>query len=206
MTATVVTLIARRLLVAVPILLVVSVLLFCVLRVLPVDPRRCRCRRTRPSPKSRPSAAKMGLDRPLPEQYAIWLARACTAISAAPSISAASAANLVAETLPATIELAVAAMLIAAVLGLRRRPAAVPPARHGLEPLADLGSIAADVDPGIPLGAVLHFRVRRRAARAAVHRRGSRPACRLPHITGFLLLDTLARRAPRRFLERAAST
>ena len=77
---------------------------------------------------------------------------------------------LIGDTLPATLELAVAAMVIAAVLGLGGGPAAVRAARAAGGGGGGDRDDAADVHPGIPVGAAVHLRVRRGAARDAVHR------------------------------------
>src|SRR5581483_9244997 len=73
MLATLAKLIARRLLAAVPILLVVSALLFCVLRLLPVDPAAMSLPPTATIAEVEAKRRDMGLDRPLPQQYLIWL-------------------------------------------------------------------------------------------------------------------------------------
>src|SRR6202453_5507813 len=69
-------LVARRLLTAVPILLAVSALLFCVLRALPVDPAAMSLPPNATIDEIEAKRREMGLDRPLPEQYAIWLSGA----------------------------------------------------------------------------------------------------------------------------------
>ena len=73
MTATVLNLLARRLLAAIPILLVVSALLFCVLRLLPVDPAAMSLPPTATIAEVEAKRHEMGLDQPLPQQYWIWL-------------------------------------------------------------------------------------------------------------------------------------
>ena len=65
MTVTVVTLIARRLLAAIPILLIVSALLFCVLRVLPIDPAAMSLPPNATIAEIQDKRREMGLDRPL---------------------------------------------------------------------------------------------------------------------------------------------
>src|ERR1700749_1134600 len=70
---TVLLLLVRRCLTAVPILLTVSILLFVALRLLPVDPAAMSMP---PNATIEDIAAKrheMGLDRPMTVQYAIWL-------------------------------------------------------------------------------------------------------------------------------------
>src|ERR1700726_4310839 len=76
MTATVLKLIARRLIVAVPILLIVSALLFCILRLLPVDPAAMSLPPNATIAEIEDKRREMGLDKPLPQQYLIWLAGA----------------------------------------------------------------------------------------------------------------------------------
>jgi peptide/nickel transport system permease protein len=111
-------LLARRLLTAVPILLVVSMLLFAALRLLPVDPAAMSMPPTASSAEIAAQRISMGLDRPLAAQYAIWL-RGAVRGDFGRSIQLRRAAGaLVAQTLPATVELALAAMLVATVLGV----------------------------------------------------------------------------------------
>src|SRR5579862_9251209 len=110
MTATVLKLIARRLIAAIPILLIVSALLFCVLRALPVDPAAMSLPPNATIAEIEAKRREMGLDRPLPEQYLIWLRDALHGDFGASIQFRRDAGGLVASTLPATIELAVAAM------------------------------------------------------------------------------------------------
>src|SRR5580658_4056363 len=111
-------LIARRLLTAIPILLVVSALLFCVLRVLPVDPAAMSLPPSATTAEVEAKRREMGLDRPLPQQYLIWLAGALRGDFGRSIQFRRDAGALVAETLPATIELALMAMMIATILGI----------------------------------------------------------------------------------------
>lgn len=109
---------ARRLLVAVPILLVVSALLFTALRVLPVDPAAMSMPPNATRDEIEAARRDMGLDRPLPEQYAIWLNQAAhgnfgRSIHLRQPVTA-----MLADALPATIELALGAMLVAGTLGV----------------------------------------------------------------------------------------
>jgi ABC-type dipeptide/oligopeptide/nickel transport system permease component len=65
MTVTIATLIARRLLAGIPILLIVSALLFCVLRMLPVDPAAMSLPPNATIAEIQDKRREMGLDRPL---------------------------------------------------------------------------------------------------------------------------------------------
>jgi len=68
MIATVLKLIGRRMLAAIPILLIVSALLFCVLRLLPVDPAAMSLPPTATIAELEAKRREMGLDLPLPRQ------------------------------------------------------------------------------------------------------------------------------------------
>src|SRR5215469_9530565 len=118
MTAIVLKLIARRLLAAIPILLIVSALLFCVLRLLPVDPAAMSLPPNATIEEIAAQRRAMGLDKPLPQQYAIWLNGALRGDFGRSIALRRDAGELVAQTLPATIQLAACAMVIAAILGI----------------------------------------------------------------------------------------
>src|SRR6516164_8348481 len=110
-------LILRRLLAAIPILLVVSALVFAVLRVLPVDPAAMSMPPNATKEEIEAKRQQMGLDRPLPEQYAIWLGETLKGDLGTSIHFRRSVAGLIGDTLPSTIELAALAMLIAVALG-----------------------------------------------------------------------------------------
>ncbi|MGN6305022.1 MAG: ABC transporter permease [Mesorhizobium sp.] len=118
MFATIAKLLARRILVSIPILLLVSMLLFMILRVLPVDPAAMSLPPNATIEEIEAKRVEMGLTLPLPQQYAIWLSQVShgdfgTSIQLRTSVT-----RLIGQTLPATIELAVLAMAIASVLGI----------------------------------------------------------------------------------------
>jgi peptide/nickel transport system permease protein len=115
---TIVLLLLRRVLTAVPILLTVSVLLFVALRLLPVDPAAMSMPPNATIAEIDTKRREMGLDRPLPEQYLIWLGDAVRGDFGQSIQLRRDAASLVATALPATIELAVCAAVIASILGL----------------------------------------------------------------------------------------
>ncbi len=109
---------ARRVLVSVPILLVVSFLLFAALRLLPVDPAAMSLPPTATLAEIAEKRHAMGLDRSIPAQYGIWLDEALHGRFGTSISLRRDAGALVANALPATIELAVCAMIIASALGL----------------------------------------------------------------------------------------
>ena len=118
MLPTALSLLGRRLIAAIPVLLLVSALLFCVLRVLPVDPAAMSLPPSATIAEIEAQRREMGLDQPLALQYLIWLKGALHGEFGRSIHYRRDAGALVAETLPATLELAVTAMAIAGTLGL----------------------------------------------------------------------------------------
>jgi peptide/nickel transport system permease protein len=191
MITTVLKLFARRLLAAIPILLVVSALLFCVLRVLPVDPAAMSLPPSASIAEIDAKRREMGLDRPLSQQYLIWLKDALHGDFGSSIQFGRQAGALVAESLPATIELAVIAMAVATILGVgggllmfRLRNNTV------FEVIADLGSILLLSIPEFLWGLILLFLFGVMLQLLPFTGRLS-PGLSQPHITGFLLLDAL---------------
>jgi ABC-type dipeptide/oligopeptide/nickel transport system permease component len=66
-------LLVRRALISVVILFFVSALLFCILRMLPVDPAAMSLPPMATIAEIEAKRREMGLDLPLPEQFMIWL-------------------------------------------------------------------------------------------------------------------------------------
>jgi dipeptide transport system permease protein len=190
MITTVAKLIARRLLAAIPILLVVSALLFCVLRLLPVDPAAMSLPPTATIAEVEAKRREMGLDRPLPQQYLIWLADTLHGDFGRSIQFRRAAGSLVGATLPATIELAVAAMALAAIFGVGVGLLLFHVRGTFFEPVADLASILLLSIPEFLWGLILLF-VFGVALQLLPFTGQVSPGLPLPHITGFLLLDSL---------------
>jgi len=190
MISTVTKLIVRRLLAAVPILLVVSALLFCVLRLLPVDPAAMSLPPTATIAEIEAQRREMGLDRPLPQQYLIWLGAALHGDFGRSIVFHREAGSLVATTLPVTIQLAVAAMVLAAILGIGGGLLLFHMRGTLFEPVADLGSILLLSIPEFLWGLILLF-VFGVVLNLLPFTGQVAPDLPLPHITGFLLLDSL---------------
>jgi peptide/nickel transport system permease protein len=190
MITTVLKLFARRLLAAIPILLVVSALLFCVLRVLPVDPAAMSLPPSASIAEIEAKRREMGLDRPLSQQYLIWLKGALHGDFGSSIQFRRQAGSLVAESLPATIELAVAAMVIAAILGFGGGLLLYRLRNTVFEVVADLGSILLLSIPEFLWGLILLFLFGVMLQLLPFTGRLS-PSLSQPHVTGFLLLDAL---------------
>ncbi len=108
----------KRVLAVGPILLLVSLLLFVALRLLPVDPAAMSMPPTATKVEIEAARRAMGLDRPVAEQYAIWLGQTLRGDFGTSNHMRRPVSGLLVETLPATIELSLAAMLIAGALGI----------------------------------------------------------------------------------------
>ena len=191
MIATILPLVGRRLLMAVLILLVVSLLLFLVLHVLPVDPAAMSLPPTATLADIEAMRHQMGLDKPLPEQYLIWLSHVVHGDFGNSIFFRRSVISLVGETLPATIELAVLSMIIASVLGIVGGLVLFHVRGTRKEPVVDFGSIMLLSIPEFlwALFFILLFGV----ALAWLPFTGRLGAnLSLPGGTGFLLFDALA--------------
>jgi peptide/nickel transport system permease protein len=141
MIATVLKLLARRLLAAIPILLIVSALLFCALRLLPVDPAAMSLPPTATIAEVEAKRQEMGLDKPLLQQYLIWFGEAVHGDFGNSIHFRRESGSLVASTLPATIELAVFAIVLATILGLGGGLLMFNVRDTPLEPIVDMVSI-----------------------------------------------------------------
>ncbi len=111
------TILLRRLIVVIPMLFLVSVMIFVILRLLPVDPIAMIISPTALPDEVEAMRAFHGLDKPISTQYLIWIGNVFqgdfgNAISFRDSVL-----NLIAETLPVTIELALFALFFAIIIG-----------------------------------------------------------------------------------------
>jgi peptide/nickel transport system permease protein len=111
----------RRLLQGIPVLVVVSLLVFLVLNLLPGDPVMARQGAFMDANYTQLMATlkqQMGLDRPIPERYAIWVWKALQGDFGVSYITQNSVAGLIAQKLPATLELTVLSLVIALLVAL----------------------------------------------------------------------------------------
>jgi peptide/nickel transport system permease protein len=111
-------LLARRVVVAVPILLAVSALVFVVLRLLPADPIAMSLPPGAGTAELEQLRRDFGLDRSLPEQYAIWLGRMLGGEFGTSIHFRRGVAELIAHALPATLELIALGLLFGSILGI----------------------------------------------------------------------------------------
>jgi peptide/nickel transport system permease protein len=190
MFATVTKLLARRLLIAIPILFLVSALLFMILRVLPVDPAAMSLPPNATLEEIEAKRSEMGLDRPLPQQYLIWLSQVSQGDFGSSIQLRKSVARLIGDTLPSTIELAFLAMLVASAIGMAGGLLLFHLRGTRSEAALDLGSIVLLSLPDFLWGLflILLFGV---AFEWLPFTGRLSPGFERPDVTGFLLLDTL---------------
>ena len=100
------------------ILLLVSVLLFAILRILPVDPAALSMPPTATRAEIELKRQEMGLDRPIATQYGIWLSGALRGDFGTSSFYRRRVGPLVTAALPQTVELVVGGAIVMTALGL----------------------------------------------------------------------------------------
>ena len=111
--------IGRRLAVAVPTLWAVTTLVFFLMRVLPGDPAELLLAESGASAEAIARLrAQLGLDEPLPVQYGRFLLQILRGDLGRSLVTNRPVMRMIGEQLPATLQLALAAMVIAIVLGL----------------------------------------------------------------------------------------
>ncbi len=198
MFATILKMILRRFLVAVPTLLIVALLLFIVLRLLPVDPAAMSLPPNATNAELEAMRVEMGLDRPLPVQFWIWMDHMLDGDFGMSIQLRQPVRMLVGEALPATIELALLSMAVATVLGIAGGLLAFHFRGTPGETALDAGSIVLLSLPDFlwALILMLLFGVWLQWLPFMLR---LDPGIERPVITGFLLLDTLLAGRPDAF-------
>jgi peptide/nickel transport system permease protein len=110
--------VARRLVVLVPTLFVVSVLIFTLQQLLPGDPAMALAGEEHDPAAVAAIRAKYNLDKPLVVQYGIWIGNVLRGDFGQSLRSRIPVSELIISKLPVTVELALGSMLIALVLGV----------------------------------------------------------------------------------------
>lgn len=110
--------ILRRLLTAIPTLLLVSVFVFLLLKLLPGDPALALAGEERDPQVIEFVRAKYGLDQPLPVQYAKWLSGILQGDFGISIRTRLPIGEMVAQKLPVTLQLSFQAMIVALLIGI----------------------------------------------------------------------------------------
>src|SRR5215210_6531836 len=106
----------RRLLIAIPVLLLVSIIIFLIIRLTPGDPIRTMMGEEATSATVNEMRAKLGLNEALPVQYLLWLGRASTGDFGRSLRDGQPVVQAILERLPATIELGLAAIFFSLLI------------------------------------------------------------------------------------------
>ena len=108
----------KRFMATIPVLFIVSVVVFLFLRMIPGDPATAMLGRDASVQEIEAMRLKMGLDRPLPVQYATWLGKALRGDLGLSVISGRSISRSILERLPHTMALAFLAIAIAIAIAI----------------------------------------------------------------------------------------
>lgn len=120
-------LIVRRVLIAIPLLLAVSILTFALLAAMPGDPARNMAGMNASEEQVEAVRHQLGLDRPPVERYLTWLGGFVTGNLGKSSVSGQPVAQLLAERMPVTVELVLLAFVVSLAVSL---PVAIIAARR----------------------------------------------------------------------------
>ncbi len=107
-----------RLAIAVPTLFIVTILIFGLQHLLPGDPALALLGEDRSPEAYEEVRRQYNLDKPVPVQYALWLGNAITGDLGVSLRTKTPVADLIADKLPVTVQLACMAMLIALLIGI----------------------------------------------------------------------------------------
>ncbi len=190
MTETALGILIRRLAAAIPILLVVSALVFVVLRLIPADPLGMSLPPNATQEDVEIMRHEMGLDRPIPEQYAIWLGHIVRGDLGVSSHFRQSVAGLIATALPTTLELVACGLFLGVLLGMVCGLFMFAWRGKLGEQVTDIGSVVVMSIPEflwaifLILGVGVGLRLLPFIGRVD-------PQVIVPNVTGFLLIDSL---------------
>ena len=122
---------ARRLALTIPVLLGVATLVFALIHLIPGDPAQAMLGEDAAEEDVAALRTRLGLDRPLIEQYGSFLGSAVGGDLGTSLRTSEPVTQAIIDRLPATLELAAAAMLVAIGVGYRCRSALLPPCGVG---------------------------------------------------------------------------
>lgn len=180
----------RRILVAIPLMLLVSVLVFIVLRLIPADPVSMAVPPNASQADIEAMRREMGLHLPIIQQYAIWLGQVIQGDLGTSIAFRQPVITLIGQSLPATIELAFFGALFATLLGIGGGILMFRLRGGGGEQVADVGSTLMMSIPEFlwALFLILIFGVTLNVLPFAGR---LPPDMTVTAITGFLLIDAL---------------
>lgn len=108
--------VTRRLLQFIPVIFLVSLIVFSMVRLIPGDPAAVMLGPTAKPEQVEQMRTRMGLDEPILSQYLIWAGRMAQGDFGKSFINDFPVSRLISQRLPATVELAVAALVVALLI------------------------------------------------------------------------------------------
>jgi peptide/nickel transport system permease protein len=186
------TILLRRLIAAIPTLLMLSLIVFLVLRLIPADPLAMML-----PPNATPSDAavlrhQLGLDQPLPTQFMIWLSHALQGDLGASISFQQPVLRLIASSLPATLELCVSALVISLAISIPGGVFAYAVTNRKAEFPVSLGVVVMQSIPSF-LWALLFIAILGVYLPLLPFSGRLGEGMVMPRMTGFLLLDFLVK-------------
>lgn len=148
-------LILRRLAVAIPTLFLVMVFVFTLQRMLPGDPLLVMAGEERDPAVLEDLRKLYGFDRPIPVQFLIWVKEVASGNFGASLRTGAPVTQLIAQTLPVTIQLAIASLIIALLIGIPTGVLAAVKKGTWLDYVANAISLSGLSIPNFWLGIIL---------------------------------------------------
>ncbi len=142
----------RRLIEAVPVVLVVCVVVFLLLRLVPGDPAVVLAGPDATASQLEAVRREFGLDLPLPLQFVIWIGRALAGDLGTSLVTGRPVGDLIGRAFPATAQLALSATLVALLLGVPLGVLAALRARTRSDTLVSVVSAFALGVPNFLLG------------------------------------------------------
>lgn len=146
-----------RLISIVPVLLVISFLVFLATYLVPGDPARLILGPDAPEDRVEQVRREMGLDRPVLERYGIWLSRVVRGDLGESLYSRQPASLLLKRALPVTAQLTAYATLMALVVSIFTSLVAVLRQNSALSLVTSVGALAGISTPSFWLGIVLVY-------------------------------------------------
>ena len=191
----------ERLAQLVPVLLGVSVIVFVMITLTPGDPVQIMIGDQSATPEEVETLRRdLGLDRPAVERFFVFLGNALQFDFGQSFYHRRPVADVIAERLPATIELSLVALLIALATAIPLGVVAAIRKNSLIDRLASVGSLLGVSLPGFWFGILLLMLFAVNLHLLPVSGRIGY-ACEVAPVTGLLLVDTLLRGRPDAFLD-----
>lgn len=183
--------ILRRLLLLIPVIVGLTIIMFAIARLLPGDPVALAAGPNATKAEVAALAAEYGLDRPIWEQYAIYVSGLVRGDLGTSLLTRRPVAADIAAYLPATLELVFAAMFIAVAVGIPLGLVTAVWRNRWPDYLAQVGAIGAISMPRFFLGLLLQLCFAMWLMWLPLGGRLPIVVIPPPRITGFLTIDSL---------------